>query len=166
MLDCKASNFAPLGDTLGYSRSAGSYHHHGKAKRVWLYALRRDARGILSAPFPHPLLRADDRGVDVNTLPISGDGGLLSVLEALTDPRKKRGIRHKVAAILTMVAAATLGRAPPVSARSPRSSLTCPPTCWPASVPARIGAPAAACRPASRRSGARSRTSTPMRPTR
>jgi len=44
----------------------------------------------------------------VNTLPISGDGGLLSVLEALTDPRKKRGIRHKVAAILTMVAAATL----------------------------------------------------------
>jgi urease gamma subunit len=104
----KASNFAPLGDTLGYSRSAGSYHHHGNPKRVWLYVLRRDARRILSAPFPHPLLRADNRGVDVNTLPISGDGGLLSVLEALTDPRKKRGIRHKVAAILTMVAAATL----------------------------------------------------------
>ena len=38
----KASNFAPLGDTLGYSRSAGSYHH-GSPKRVWLYVLRRDA---------------------------------------------------------------------------------------------------------------------------
>ena len=70
--------------------------------------LRRDARRILSAPFPHPLLRAEDRGVDVNTLPISGDGGLLSVPEALTDPRHKRGIRPKVAVILAMVAVATL----------------------------------------------------------
>jgi hypothetical protein len=62
----------------------------------------------LSASFPHPLLSNDIRGVDVNTLPITGDGGLLAVLEGLTDPRKKRGIRHSVAAILTMVAAATL----------------------------------------------------------
>ena len=44
----------------------------------------------------------------MNALPIAGDGGLLGVLEGLTDPRKKRGIRHKVATILTMVAAATL----------------------------------------------------------
>jgi len=40
----QASDFAPLGDTLSYSRSAGSYHHYGNPKRVWLYALRRDAR--------------------------------------------------------------------------------------------------------------------------
>lgn len=44
----------------------------------------------------------------MNTLPITGDGGLLAVLAGLTDPRKKRGIRHSVAVILTMVAAATL----------------------------------------------------------
>jgi hypothetical protein len=104
----QASNFASLGDTLGYARSGGSYHHHGNRKRVWLYPLHRHARRILSAPFPHPLLSNDIRGVDVNTLPITGDGGLLWVLEGLTDPRKKRGIRHKVATILTMVAAATL----------------------------------------------------------
>jgi urease gamma subunit len=104
----KASNFSEVGDTLGYSRSAGSYFHHGNRKRVWLYQLHRDARRALSAPFPHPLLAVDTRGVDVNTLPITGDGGLLSVLERLTDPRAKRGIRHKVASILTMVAAATL----------------------------------------------------------
>jgi hypothetical protein len=104
----QASNFAPVGHTLGYARSGGSYHHHGNRKRVWLYPLHRHASRILSAQFPHPLLSNDIRGVDVNTLPITGDGGLLAVLEGLTDPRKKRGIRHNVATILTMVAAATL----------------------------------------------------------
>lgn len=104
----KASNFTLVGDTLGYARSGGSYHHHGNRKRVWLYRLHRHAPQILSATFPHPLLGKNIRGVDVNTLPITSDGGLLGVLAALTDPRKKRGIRHNVAAILTMVAAATL----------------------------------------------------------
>ena len=103
-----ASNFASVGDTLGYSRSAGSYHHHGNRKRVWLYPLHRHAQRILSAPFPHPLLNNNIGGVDVNTLPITGDGGLLGALAGLTDPRKKRGIRHQVAPILTMAAAATL----------------------------------------------------------
>jgi hypothetical protein len=103
-----AANFTEVGETLGYSRSAGSYHHHGNRKRVWLYRLHRHAQQILSAQFPHPLLAADTRGVDVNTLPITGDNGLLGVLAALSDPRKKRGVRHRVAVILTMVAAATL----------------------------------------------------------
>jgi hypothetical protein len=96
-----------VGQTLGYSRSSGSYHHHGNPKHVWVYQLHRHAKVILSAVMPHPLL-TNTPGVDVNTLPITGDGGLLAVLEQLRDPRKKRGIRHKVAAILTMVAAATL----------------------------------------------------------
>lgn len=47
----------------------------------------------------------------MNTVALSGDGGLLGLLEGLTDPRKKRGIRHRVAAVLTMVAAATLAGA-------------------------------------------------------
>jgi Domain of unknown function (DUF4338)/DDE_Tnp_1-associated len=104
----QASNFTAVGDTLGYARSGGSYHHHGNRKRVWLYRLHRHAPQILSAQLPHPLLGKNIRGVDVNTLPITGDGGLLAVLAGLTDPRKKRGIRHSVAVILTMVAAATL----------------------------------------------------------
>jgi hypothetical protein len=35
----------------------------------------------------------------VNTLPLSGDGGLLGVLAGLTDPRMKRGVRHQVPAV-------------------------------------------------------------------
>jgi hypothetical protein len=104
----KASNFTVVGQTLGYGRSGGRYHHHGNRKQVWVYPLHRHASAILSALLPHPLLRDTGGGVDVSTLPIVGEGGLLGVLEGLSDPRKKRGIRHSVAAILTMVAAATL----------------------------------------------------------
>lgn len=102
-----AANFRLLGHTLGYARSAGRYHHHGRPKSVWVYPLHRDAPAVLAATYPHPLL-SRRQGVDVNTVQLSGTGGLLAVLAALTDPRKKRGVRHRVAAILTMVAAATL----------------------------------------------------------
>jgi DDE_Tnp_1-associated len=47
--------------------------------------------------------------IDLNALPLSGErASLLEVLGALTDPRKRRGIRHKVAATLTVVVAAGL----------------------------------------------------------
>jgi hypothetical protein len=77
-----------------------------------MYRLHRDAGGILSATFAHPLLTGrDDAVADVNTLDLAGAGGLLEALRELSDPRSKRGIRHQVAAILTMVAAATISGA-------------------------------------------------------
>jgi Domain of unknown function (DUF4338)/DDE_Tnp_1-associated len=107
-----AANFQQVGSTLGYSRSAGVYHHHGHPKRVWMYRLHRDVRGILSATFAHPLLTGkDDHVADVNTLELAGPGGLLEALRELSDPRSKRGIRHQIASVLTMVAAATISGA-------------------------------------------------------
>lgn len=107
-----AANFALVGSTLGYSRSAGVYHHHGHPKRVWMYRLHRDVSGVLSATFPHPLLTgSDDDVADVNTLELAEAGGLLEALGQLSDPRSKRGIRHQIAATLTMVAAATISGA-------------------------------------------------------
>lgn len=104
-----AANFTPVGSTLGYGRSAGSYHHHGSPKRVWVYPLRRNAAAILSAPFDHPLLaRKDTPMIDLNALPLAGGGSLLELLEQLADPRARRGVRHKIAATLTMVVAAGL----------------------------------------------------------
>jgi DDE family transposase len=44
----------------------------------------------------------------VPTLALAGAGGLLEALRELSDPRSKRGIRHQVASILTMVAATTI----------------------------------------------------------
>jgi hypothetical protein len=107
-----AANFQQVGSTLGYSRSAGAYHHHGHPKRVWIYPLHRGVRAILSATFPHPLLTGeDDHVADVNTLELGGTGGLLEALRKVRDPRSKRGIRHRIASTLTMVAAATISGA-------------------------------------------------------
>ena len=107
-----AANFRLVGSTRGYSRSAGAYHHHGNPKRVWMYPLHRDVRAILSATFPHPLLTGRDEDVaDVNTRELAGAGGLLDALRKLTDPRSKRGIRHQIASVVTMVAAATISGA-------------------------------------------------------
>jgi len=105
-----AANFARLGDTLGYGRSAGRYHHHGNIKRVWLRPLHRHAAGILSAPFDHPLLTCREAHViDLNALPLSGGrASLLEALERVTGPRARRGIRHTIASTLAMVAAAGL----------------------------------------------------------
>lgn len=108
-----AANFRLLGDTLGFSRSAGRYHHHGHPKRVWAYPLHRDAFAILSAAFDHPLLARKDTAmtgvIDLNMLPLSGErASLLEVLGQVSDPRARRGIRHQVAATLAMVVAAGL----------------------------------------------------------
>jgi hypothetical protein len=104
-----AANFTPVGHTLGFSRSAGSYHHHGNPKRVWMRPLHRDAAAVLAGAFVHPLLRRRSGPmVDVNSVALTGSDGLLCALEALTDPRARRGVRHRVASILTMAVAAML----------------------------------------------------------
>jgi hypothetical protein len=77
-----------------------------------MYPLHRNARSVLSAMFPHPLLTGrDDAVTDVNTLELASEGGLLEALGELTDPRSKRGIRHQIASTVTMVAAATISGA-------------------------------------------------------
>lgn len=106
-----AANFVQLGSTLGYGRSAGRYHHHGNPKRVWLRPLHGRAAQILCAPFDHPLLarKEHNRVIDLNALPLAGErASLLEALAAVSDPRNKRGIRHQIAATLTMVVAAGL----------------------------------------------------------
>jgi len=104
-----AANFRQVGSTLGYGRSAGSYHHHGSPKRVWVYPLRRDAASILAAPFDHPLLMRQEASLaDLNALPLAGHGSLPGLLEQLADPRARRGIRHKISVTLAIVVAAGL----------------------------------------------------------
>jgi hypothetical protein len=45
------------------------------------------------------------------TAKLAEDGGLLSALGKLTDPRRKRGVHHKVASTLAMAVVAVLGGA-------------------------------------------------------
>jgi predicted transposase YbfD/YdcC len=107
-----AGGFVALGETLGYGRSNGRYHHHGKVKFAFGRLLRRDARLILTASFDHPVLMGGNRSViDLNALDFDSDSGLLGALEAIIDPRKKRGVRHEFASILALATAATLAGA-------------------------------------------------------
>jgi predicted transposase YbfD/YdcC len=107
----KAANFVPIGTTSGYARRNGTWVHHGEEKCAWVYPLRKDARSLLAAPFGHPAIAARGRRrnvVDLNTVVIDGEGGLYARLCELKDHRKKKGIRHQLAAVLLVCAAAML----------------------------------------------------------
>ncbi len=51
----KAAGWTCLGETKGFARSNGRYTDpHGKPKDIYVTALRRDARALLSSPLPLP----------------------------------------------------------------------------------------------------------------
>jgi hypothetical protein len=108
----KAANFHVAGETSGYGRHNGSWTYHGNKKLCWLYLLRKDAPALLAAPFDHPLLLPAQirraHMLDLNTVVIDGEGGLFSRLGKLTDHRKPKGVRHQLASILLICAAAML----------------------------------------------------------
>ena len=113
-----AGGFTSLGRTLGYGRSGGSYHHHGRPKLTFARLLRRDARAILTAQFDHPVLtRGSQPVIDLNSLDFdSRDGGLLAALGQIVDHRKARGKRHSLASLLAIATAATLAGARSIAA--------------------------------------------------
>jgi DDE family transposase len=49
--------------------------------------------------------------VDVNRLPLQGEGGLIDLLRTLVDPRKPRGVRHPVVTIVALAVCAALSGA-------------------------------------------------------
>ena len=49
--------------------------------------------------------------LDINRLPLEGEGGLIEMLRTLVDPRKARGIRHPIGAVLTIMVLAKLAGA-------------------------------------------------------
>ncbi len=111
-----AANFRRLGETAGYRRSGGRYHHHGQPQVCWLVPLRRDAPAILRAAFDHPVratapTRRPAAMVDLNRVRLTGGGSLLARLEGVPDSRKARGIRHRLGSILLVAAVALLSGA-------------------------------------------------------
>lgn len=110
----RAAGFTVLGNTVGYGRRSGRYVHHGNPKICLARPLRRGAARILAASFDHPLLAmTSGRGpvLDLNALCFDGEGGLLARLESIGDHRKRRGVRHSLASVLAIAAAATLAGA-------------------------------------------------------
>jgi hypothetical protein len=105
----RASNWRYVGETTGWAKRGNGYHFHGQPKAVWLYPLRGDfqARLCTCAGTPEEGFMV----VDVEKLPLDGQGGLFEILRGIPDPRKRRGVRHKIQSILAIGICATLAGA-------------------------------------------------------
>ncbi len=108
----RASNWREVGLTRGYGRSGWRYHRHDRPKRVFVYPLIRAAVARLRAgrlPVPGRAQPQEDLAMlDVERLPLHGAGGLFEVLGEVSDPRKRRGIRHAVVTVLALGVCAKL----------------------------------------------------------
>lgn len=105
----RAAGWVAPGKTSGYGRSGSIYYYHGKTKTVFVKPLRPDARQLLAASFLPPEITGGEKAVlDLNTVSLEGEGSLLSCLAQVTDPRKKRGIRHKNLSVLAIAVCAIL----------------------------------------------------------
>jgi len=105
----RASNWLCVGETKGWSKSGSVYRFNGQPKAVWLYPLVRDFKEHLcTARGPR---RNGFMVVDVEKLPLDGEEGLFAVLCGFPDPRKRRGVRHKIQSILATALCAVLAGA-------------------------------------------------------
>ncbi len=108
----RAAGWIQLGQTRGFGRNGGKYYHHGLSKTIYVYPLHRNARQLLSAPFPAPeLIGGQKPMVDLNKVNLGCNEGLLGQLQQLKDPRKRRGIRHSSTSTLAVAACAVLSGA-------------------------------------------------------
>lgn len=107
----RAANWEYLGQTRGSSKRGRHYYDHGRPKGLFVYRVHRRACEWLCAPFPCALERRESRSramINVNALPLEGQGGLLDVLDQIPDPRKRRGKRHPLRSVLAVSVCAVL----------------------------------------------------------
>ena len=111
----RASNWIHVGETKGWSKSGSAYRFHGQPKAVWLYPLARDFKAQLCTVTGTGPQREGLMVVEVERLPLHGQGGLFEILCGIPDPRMRRGVRHTVQSLLATPLYAVLA-----GARQPR----------------------------------------------
>lgn len=106
----RAAGWEPLGLTQGYGRHrADFYVFHGRPKKLWVKALRRNARAILCAPELPVAHRAGGRSSAHGVLPLKASQieSLHECLCRVRDPRAVNCTFH-VGALLAIAAMALL----------------------------------------------------------
>jgi hypothetical protein len=109
-----AAGWQMLGTTRGFAKHGPGYVAHGQPKRVFVRPLQAQARQSLTAAFlpPSHFLRKETLPmIDVNRLPLEGEGGLIEMLRTLVDPRKPRGVRHPLVTVVAISVCAALSGA-------------------------------------------------------
>ncbi|HEV2729907.1 MAG TPA: ISAs1 family transposase [Terriglobales bacterium] len=110
----RAAGWQVLGTTRGFAKRGRGYVAHGQSKLVLVRPLRPGARLSLRAAFlpPATLQRKENTlMVDVNRLPLEGEGGLIDLLRTLDDPRHRRGVRHPLVTVVAIAVCAALSGA-------------------------------------------------------
>ena len=114
----RAAGWQAIGETRGFAKRNLHYWHHGEKKIVFVKPLAVDAASRLVAPFMPPLKssrKETETGMeitmDVNALPLEGEGGLIDLLKTIVDPRKPRGVRHPVVTVTAIAILAALSGA-------------------------------------------------------
>ncbi|EQD76051.1 transposase tnpA, partial [mine drainage metagenome] len=107
----KAAGFQDLGETKGYRRNAGRYDYHGESKRIFVRPLRRNALRLLSSSDHLPIFQTKEARVPVKALSKKDIQSLMDALARMTDPRKRRGIRHSQVSLIATLACALLSGA-------------------------------------------------------
>jgi hypothetical protein len=110
----RAAGWQVLGLTRGFAKRGRGYVAHGQPKQVFVRALHPQARHYLHSPLlaSLPCSRKENRSmIDVNRLPLDGEGGLIEMLRTVVDPRKPRGVRHPVVTVVAIAVCAALSGA-------------------------------------------------------
>jgi len=108
----RAAGWQLLGQTRGFAKRNRHYWRHGQPKLVFVRPLAADAIARLVAPFPPSNTSTKESlMIDVNALPLEGEGGLIDLLTTTVDPRKRRGVRHPVVTIVGIAVCAALSGA-------------------------------------------------------
>jgi len=106
----RASNWICVGETKGWSRNGSTYRFNGQPKAVWLYPLHRDFKQQLCTASKCEG-KGDFVSLDMERLPLEGQGGLFKILCGVPDPRKRRGVRHAIQSLLATSICAVLAGA-------------------------------------------------------
>ena len=105
----RAAGWEEVGATRGYARSGGGWVAHGEPKAVWLRPLAPDARANLAG-----LAEPADWGCARTEPELPAPGRLRSLFDHLREVpefRSARGVRHSLATVLAIAAAAKLAGA-------------------------------------------------------
>lgn len=104
----RAANWIFLGTTRGFAKTGSKYLFHNQPKQVWIYPLHRRARQWLADPVEQPLWRCT---MNLNAFSSRQLQKLHELLRSLPDTRHRRGLRHRLSAVLTIAVAAVLSGA-------------------------------------------------------
>ena len=119
----EAANWSYVGDSKGYARSNGQYTDvQEQSKRLYVRALRRDARRILSrrGELPAQWQARQEVAIDADR---SEMRSLYEELASIPDHRRAQGRKHSIATVLAVHILATLSnmRGPVAAAEYARS---------------------------------------------